>query len=247
MMEKPCLFLFDFDETLSVRSSCYPIEELAPDREKLRLDELDMRYDKEHRCWNRRMTEVHKRLAEQDVHTPQLIEAFRQIELSPGTEELFRAINDNHHEIVVLSNACDLLIEECLRAHHLLQYVEKIESNPVRELDPIMIIEEYTDPSLNQCQICDPNLCKGSVIDKYRDRNLYRTLIFVGDGDNDVCPALRLNQTDYVFAKIDPTSKKIYEMYNLLKTRYVDQLKTELFPWTTMNDVHATLHQKKIL
>lgn len=246
-MEKKCLFLFDFDETLSVRSSCYPIEELAPDREKLRLDEIDTRYEKIHRCWSRRMTEVHERLAEQGVHSQQLIEAFRTLELSPGTEELFRAINARHHRIVIVSNACDLLIEECLRAHDLLQFVEKIESNPVRQIDPIMVIDEHTDPSLNQCQLCEPNLCKGLVIEKYRHPNPDHVLIFVGDGDNDVCPALRLNQADYVFAKIDPISETVYKMYELLKTRYIDQLKTELRTWTTMTDVHEILRQKKVL
>ena len=246
-MEKKYLFLFDFDETLSIRSSCYPIEELAPDREKLRLDEIDTRYEKIHRCWSKRMTEVHERLAEQSVHSQQLIKAFRALELSPGTEELFRAINARHHRIVIVSNACDLLIEECLRGHDLLQYVEKIESNPVRQIDPIMVIAEHTDPSLNQCQLCEPNLCKGSVIEEYRHRNPDHGLIFVGDGDNDVCAALRLNQTDYVFAKFDPTLQKVYPMYDLLKTRYTDRLKTELRTWTTMKDVHEILRQKNIL
>lgn len=246
-MAKTYLFLFDFDETLAVRSSCYPIEELAPDREKLHLDQIDHRYEKIHHCWNRRMTEVHERLAEQGIHSQQLIETFRTLELSPGTEELFRAINARHHRIVIVSNAYDLLVEECLREHNLLQYVEKIESNPVRQIEPIMVIDEHTDPSLNQCQLCDPNLCKGSVIEQYRHRTPDQGLVFVGDGDNDVCPALRLDQSDYVFAKIDPTGEKVYQMYELLKTRYADRLKTELRTWTTMNHVHEILRQKNIL
>jgi pyridoxal phosphate phosphatase PHOSPHO2 len=246
-MEKTNLFIFDFDDTLSVRASCDPIEELAPDKNKLNLDEINDRYVKVHRCWNRRMNEVHERLAQQGIDTKQLIEAFRTIELSPGTEEFFREINKNNHEIIIISNACDLVVEECLRAHNLLQYVDKIESNPVRKIDPIIIIDEYEHPLLNKCQICDPNLCKGSVIDQYRDRNLYDRIIFVGDGDNDVCAALHLNETDYVFARIDPTSNKVYQMYELLKTRYFQKLKTELFTWTTMNDVHRILKEKNIL
>jgi pyridoxal phosphate phosphatase PHOSPHO2 len=246
-MEKVNLFIFDFDETLSIRASCYPIEELAPDKDKLNLEDINHRYEKVHRCWNRRMNEVHERLAEQGVHTKQLIETFRTIELSPGTEELFHEINKNNHKIIIISNACDLVVEECLRAHNLFQYVDKIESNPVRQIDPIIIIDEYENPLLNKCQICEPNLCKGSIIDQYRDRNLYDRIIFIGDGDNDVCAALHLNKTDYVFAKIDHTSNKIYLMYDLLKNRYFQQLKTELFSWTTMNDVYRILKEKNIL
>ncbi|CAF1216748.1 unnamed protein product [Adineta ricciae] len=224
------LFIFDFDDTLSIRGSCYPIEELATNQDQLNLKEINYNYEKIHRCWNRRMNEVHKKLAEQGVHTQQIIEACRSIELSPGTHELFRDIVDHNGKIVIMSNACDLVVEECLRAQNLLQYVDKIESNPVRQIDPVIVIDEYENPLQTTCQFCDPNLCKGSIIDQYRKRNLYDKMVFVGDGDNDVCAALHLNKTDYVFAKYDETSeKKVYDMYDLLKNRYFQQLKTELF------------------
>jgi pyridoxal phosphate phosphatase PHOSPHO2 len=241
---KSNLFIFDFDDTLSIRASCFPIEELALDKDKLNLNDIDQRYEKVHHCWNRRMNEVHERLAEQGIHTKQLIEAFRTIPLSPGTEKLFHDINKNHHKIIIVSNACDLLIEECLRAHNLLQYVDKIESNPVRQIDPVIIIDEY---EISKCTICDPNLCKGSIIDQYRERTIYEKIIFVGDGDNDVCAALHLNKNDYAFAKYDKQSEKVYKMYDLLKNQYFEQLKSELFVWNTMKDVHEILKTKNIL
>jgi pyridoxal phosphate phosphatase PHOSPHO2 len=241
------LFIFDFDETLSVRASCYPIEELAPNTEKLNLNDIDHRYEKIHHCWNKRMNEVHERLSEQGVHTKQILEVCRTIELSPGTEKLFYDINSNNSKIIMLSNACDLVVEECLRAQNLLQYIDKIESNPVQQLYPIMIIDEYEKPLQTECTICDPNLCKGLVIEKYRDRKLYDKIIFIGDGDNDVCAALHLNKTDYVFAKYDETSGKVYKMYDMLKNQYFHQLKSEMFSWKTMNDVHDKLKKKNIL
>ncbi|CAF0989647.1 unnamed protein product [Adineta steineri] len=247
-MEKlPILFIFDFDETLSVRASCYPIEELAPNREKLNLDDINHGYVHVHHCWNRRMNEVHKQLAEQGINTEQLIEAFRTIELSPGTAELFRDIHINNHKIIIISNACDLLIEECLRAQNLLQYVDEIKSNPVRQREPLIIIDEYENPLQTNCTFCQPNLCKGSIIDQYRNSNRYDKIIFVGDGDNDVCAALRLNKTDYAFAKYDEESETTYKMYDLLKNQYFKQLKTELLLWKTMKDVHGILKKKNIL
>ncbi|UJR31520.1 hypothetical protein I4U23_019009 [Adineta vaga] len=244
MSKLPNLFIFDFDETLSVRASCYPIEELAPNKDKLNLHEIDHNYEKVHRCWNRRMNEIHKQLAEQGIHTKQLIEAFRTIELSPGTRELFEDINIQNGKIVIMSNACDLVVEECLRAQNLLEYVDKIESNPVRQVDPIIVIDEYENPLQTTCKLCDPNLCKGSIIDQYRNKNLYDRIIFVGDGDNDVCAALYLRKTDCVFAKYDETSGRIYHMYDLLKNRYHEQLKTELFVWKTMKDMTSVLTRR---
>ena len=246
-MEKPSLYIFDFDETLSIDASCHPIEKLASEPDKLKLKEINDRYEHEHRCWNRRMTEVHQKLAEQGISSQQMIEAMRTIELSPGTEQLFREIHAHNDKIVIISNACDLVVSECLRAQHLLNYVDRIESNPVRQIEPIIVIDEYTDPTKNQCQICDPNLCKGSLIDQYRNRNCYEKMIFVGDGDNDVCAAMHLDSTDIVFAKIDKTSKKNYKMYDLLKNRYFQQLKTDLLTWTTMNDVYEFLKTNNIL
>ena len=216
-------------------------------KDKLNLDDMDYRYEKMHHCWNKRMNEVHERLAEQGIHTKQIIDACRTIELSLGTAELFHDINSNNHKIIIMSNACDLVVEECLRAQNLLQYIDKIESNPVRQLEPIIIIDEYEKPLQTVCTICEPNLCKGSIIDKYRDRKLYDKIIFIGDGDNDVCAALRLNKTDYVFVKYDETSKKIYKMYDMLKNQYFQQLKTEILIWKTMNDVHEILKKKNIL
>ncbi|CAF4322872.1 unnamed protein product, partial [Rotaria sordida] len=48
MNSKLNMFIFDFDETLSVRSSAIPIEELAYDKQKLNLDDINNRYEKLH-------------------------------------------------------------------------------------------------------------------------------------------------------------------------------------------------------
>ncbi|CAF3064701.1 unnamed protein product [Rotaria sp. Silwood2] len=241
------LFIFDFDETLSVRSSSDPIEELAHDKQKLNLDDINYRYEKLHHCWNIRMNEVHERLAQQGIQTEQLIKAFRTIELSPGVDELFHNIYIRNGRIVIMSNACDLAIKECLQAQNLFQYVYKIESNPVRQIDPIILIDEYEKPLQTTCEICEPNLCKGSIIDKYREKDKFDKIIFIGDGNNDVCAALRLNKNDIVFAKHDEKDNtKIYPMYNILKKQYFHELKSELFIWNTMKDMTLIINQRLI-
>ena len=241
------LFVFDFDETLTVRSSNTIVEELAPRREDLHLDDIDRRYTNVHHCWNRRLNELHERLAEQGIRTKQLIDAFRTIELSPGTDELFRAIHARNHKIIILSNACDLVVKECLCAHHLLALVERTESNPVRELEPIMIIDEYAKPLQSQCTMCEPNLCKGAVIDRYRRTKLYEKIVFVGDGDNDVCAALHLDEHDYAFVKYDQASERVYAMYDILQRECMPRLKANLCLWKTMRDVHDELKASEIL
>ncbi|CAF2081605.1 unnamed protein product [Rotaria magnacalcarata] len=175
------MFIFDFDDTLTVRSSSDPIDELVREN----LSDINYRYEKVHHCWNRRMNEVHERLVEQGIQTEQQIETFGRIELDPGVRELFYNISMKNGKIIVMSNACDLVIKECLQAQNLLQYVHKIESNPVRQTHPIIVIDEYENPLQTQCKICEPNLCKGSIIDKYREKDEIDKIIFIGDGDND--------------------------------------------------------------
>ncbi|CAM4755675.1 unnamed protein product [Rotaria magnacalcarata] len=237
------MFIFDFDDTLTIRSSSDPIDELVREN----LSDINYRYEKVHHCWNRRMNEVHERLVEQGIQTEQQIETFGRIELDPGVRELFYNISMKNGKIIVMSNACDLVIKECLQAQNLLQYVHKIESNPVRQTHPIIVIDEYENPLQTQCKICEPNLCKGSIIDKYREKDEIDKIIFIGDGDNDVCAALRLNKSDIVFAKCDETGRKIYAMSNLLNKQYFDQLKAELFLWNTMKNIQEILQTKNIL
>ncbi|CAF1268417.1 unnamed protein product [Rotaria sordida] len=241
MNSKLNMFIFDFDETLSVRSSAIPIEELAYDKQKLNLDDINNRYEKLHHCWNIRMNEVHECLAQQGIQTEQLIETFRTIELSPGVNELFYNIFINNGRIVVMSNACDLVIKECLHAQNLLQYVYKIESNPVRQIYPIIIIDEYEKPLQTICKICEPNLCKGSIIDKYRDKNKYDQIIFIGDGDNDVCAALHLNKNDIAFAKYDEKDNtKIYPILSSSSTITYRQF------WNSLNIVWNKYDRKRV-
>ncbi|CAF0739643.1 unnamed protein product [Didymodactylos carnosus] len=242
------LVAFDFDSTLSVQSSHCLIEQLL-DKDLLGLEEINARYINHHRCWNKRMSDVFRRLYENKVSIETIIDTFRHIELSPGTLDLFHNLYTNQHHIVIISDSCDLLIEECFRKNNLLNYVHAIESNSMKNNGMGMFfIEEYEKPLQTECNIlCPGNMCKGLVIQRYRNTNKYKKIIFVGDGDNDVCPALKLQHNDYVFAKRNPDEKIVYPLYDLLKNSYSNQLKSQLYLWNNMNDVQNILKMKNII
>jgi len=53
-----------------------------------------------------------------------------------------------------------------------------------------------------QCPLCPRNLCKGTALMKYIEQNgPFKSVFYVGDGGNDVCPATRLTETDTVFVR----------------------------------------------
>jgi 2,3-diketo-5-methylthio-1-phosphopentane phosphatase len=51
------------------------------------------------------------------------------------------------------------------------------------------------------CPICPANLCKGKEVAELRKRAPYKRIIYLGDGANDLCPALNLRSGDAVLAR----------------------------------------------
>lgn len=59
------------------------------------------------------------------------------------------------------------------------------------------------------CALCPHNLCKGNVLDQWRDQHSFAKVVYVGDGGGDFCPALRLKDTDVVLCRLNyPLHKK---------------------------------------
>lgn len=60
------------------------------------------------------------------------------------------------------------------------------------------------------CSLCPDNLCKGAEIRRLTSQaNKPRSMIFIGDGGNDYCPALLLGSGDYVLIRKGFTLERI--------------------------------------
>lgn len=51
------------------------------------------------------------------------------------------------------------------------------------------------------CPLCPANLCKGQELEALRAAHPYRTIVYAGDGANDLCPSLALSPSDVVLAR----------------------------------------------
>ena len=59
------------------------------------------------------------------------------------------------------------------------------------------------------CALCPENLCKGNVLDQWREQYSFTKVLYVGDGGGDFCPALRLQAADVVLCRQNyPLHKK---------------------------------------
>jgi hypothetical protein len=53
----------------------------------------------------------------------------------------------------------------------------------------------------HKCPLCPDNLCKGTEVKALRRAGVYRSIIYAGDGFNDVCATLALGPQDHVLVR----------------------------------------------
>ena len=119
------------------------------------------------------------------VTKEQMLAKLDGFELVPGMEDLFERLGDEFDaELVVISNSNTLFVDHILTRHRMKKNVAKVIANPAefgeRGMLNLSAQGEYS------CQRCPPNLCKGSVVEKYlagRGRE-FDVVGFAGDGPN---------------------------------------------------------------
>lgn len=64
-----------------------------------------------------------------------------------------------------------------------------------------MVIKPRHAHTEHTCPLCPNNLCKGTEVLALRTQGTYQTIIYAGDGHNDICPTLALGPSDVVLAR----------------------------------------------
>lgn len=106
-----------------------------------------------------------------------------------------------------LSNANSIFISTILEDKKLTDLFHEIITNPAEwEPSGLLNLRRRVDPNGPQhsCKIgCSPNMCKGEELDAYlaRHHTQFDRIVYVGDGTNDFCPALRLRKQDLVLCR----------------------------------------------
>ncbi|KAF8210573.1 phosphatase phospho-type [Mycena galopus ATCC 62051] len=106
-----------------------------------------------------------------------------------------------------LSNANSVYIDVILKQKGLLPAFTEIVTNPA-EWDPsgLLVLRRRVDPTGPQhaCTVgCSANMCKGEELEAFFARHAptYDRVVYVGDGSNDFCPALRLRAQDMLLCR----------------------------------------------
>ena len=79
-------------------------------------------------------------------------------------------------------------------------------------------------------------MCKGAILSEHlheqaeRHGKHFDTVLYIGDGSNDLCPALRLRAQDYVLPRVG------FKLLKLIEEGQPD-LKAQVRPWSTGQDI----------
>lgn len=159
--------------------------------------------------------------------------------------DLLKTLDQTKAEAIIISDANSVFIDHILSFHGLKEKINRVFTNPAKFNDEGRLeIEMYHVQ--DSCSLSTVNLCKGQILESYveermKENIMFTHVAFIGDGQNDFCPSLRLSPKDFVFPR---------EGYSLVK--YIERMKAEqglhikanIHTWSSGLDILKVLSEK---
>ncbi|CAF0844745.1 unnamed protein product [Brachionus calyciflorus] len=201
--------------------------------------------------WPTRMNAAFDHMSyELNCQKDEILDKIKQIKIKESMKNLLRTLVARGYSLHIVSDANKLFIEIILKENEISDLFEgRIKSNEafVDKKGILKIRPYYLDNKSDKlpynciycCEDCgQPSLCKRDVVKKIleclpNDRHV----IYAGDGRNDFCPGLELEQNDYYFVR------KGYNLDRYLENReYLAQIKANVKYWNDANDILSQLN-----
>ncbi|WOL11158.1 hypothetical protein Cni_G19919 [Canna indica] len=198
--------------------------------------------------WNTLMDKIMAELHSRGRSVEEVADCLRRAPMIPRVAEAIKtayALGYLIHNFCcswVVSDANMFFIETILKHHGLLECFSEINTNPsyVDEEGRLRIFphHDFITCSLG-CGLCPPNMCKGKVIDRIQASSFTegkKRLIYLGDGQGDYCPSLRLSEGDYIMPR------KNYPCWDLICNN-PQLLKPQVREWSNGEQLEKILLQ----
>lgn len=223
---------FDFDETIINADSGLAIIEMADSEFPEDIKQL---YSKD--TWTDWLGAIFAHLHDGGVGKKDMLTALSALPFVEGMPTLLKWLFDHDFEIIVISDSNSYFIQYILEVHDLSQYVTKVFSNPAYFDDKELLKIEWFHVQ-DYCQLSTKNMCKGKILEDYIEKRKEENVSFCrkyycGDGSNDFCPSLKLEEGDVTFPRIGFTLES--------KLKKSDSLKATVFPWATGHQIRDFL------
>ena len=172
----------------------------------------------------------------------------KDVKIDETMKMLLKHLFNNGYEMIIISDNNSFFIDYILKDNNVRSYFKKIYTNEGRfdkngilkltGLNEVLkeTFECYLEP--NKCQ---PNICKRLVLSHHIKKiNLKGNLIYVGDGNNDFCPAYELNESDVLCIR------KGYALEKLVASEgYSSKTKAKIIYWSNGYDLTKILELKQ--
>ncbi|KAJ3015016.1 UNVERIFIED_CONTAM: hypothetical protein HDU68_012928 [Siphonaria sp. JEL0065] len=188
---------------------------------------------------------VHQLLGElhQEGKTKQeIIDVLGEIEFNPAILKMLHAIKGAGGDIIIVSDANTVYIDEILKAKNAREYISEIITNP-GIWDPttsrLSVTRRIAPPETHGCSgACSVNLCKGSeILPRIKD---YDLILYGGDGKNDHCPMTKLRKGDVALARRGHSLEKLLSLATdgaAGDGKKLDEIQARLVWWTEADDL----------
>lgn len=226
------LVAFDFDHTVIDDNSDIYVSNLCPNG-TIPQDIKDKYSD---RGWTDYMGAIFEYLHSKGVTEADLKSCIEEIPLTEGMEELLKYLAADKFDVIIISDSNSMFINYTLQKFQLVDVVNAVYTNPAHyDQNGCLKIDWFHRQ--DWCDLSTENLCKGHILDdhivKRKQKNiLFDYILYVGDGGNDLCPALRLREKDFICPRKNFRLWKKFKKLGLLNGENSDtELRAKVLEW----------------
>ena len=230
--------IFDFDGTIIDKDSEDELLKNIFSKEEYditmkKLDDLE--FFEGFNYYFKRMKDLNLTLKDIDFN-------LQKIKLSPKINELFEYLRRNRHnfEIIICSSGIDYSIKYILEQNGFLDLIDEFicTKGYIGDEKSDKLINVPLNQFPNSCDLCGPNQCKSTELQKYLKNKKFEKILFVCDGSNDYCPSKKiLKKGDIVFPRI---GNSLYK--KLFDEDYKKELSCNIFPWKSGDEIVKKLN-----
>ncbi|XP_061352707.1 inorganic pyrophosphatase 2-like [Gastrolobium bilobum] len=190
--------------------------------------------------WNTLMDRMMMELHSHGKTIEDIVQVLQRIPIHPRIISAIKAANALGCDLRIVSDANTFFIETILKHLGIRECFSEINTNPgyVNE-EGILRVLPYHDfnNSPHSCSLCPPNMCKGLVIGRIQnsvDDAGKKKFIYLGDGNGDFCPNLKLKNSDYLMPR------KNFSLCDLV-SKNSNKIKAEVHAWKDGEELEEVL------
>ncbi|KAK9275012.1 hypothetical protein L1049_022270 [Liquidambar formosana] len=174
--------------------------------------------------WDSVMSRMMEELHTKGKTADEIAECLKRAPLHPRITAAIKSAHALGCDLRILSNGLQFFVETILKHHGILGCFSEINTNPtfVDEEGRLTILpyHDFTS-SPHGCNLCRSNMCKGLVIERIQastSDNGKKRFFYLGDGNGDFCPSLKLKEGDHVMPRMNfPLWKRICSSPTVIK------------------------------